>query len=107
MRGMLIDRQVDFILNSISLDIERYQVVDFSFPYDVEYFSIVTAEPKEEPKTLTILRPFSPVVWLLLGANIAAGAGTFRFLKALSPYRCPIVEAWVVTLSQPVEGIRH
>jgi hypothetical protein len=105
MMRMVIDRKVDFCLNTLALDAQRYQAVDFSFPYDFDYFTIVSATPNEQSKALTIFKPFSLSVWLMLLASVVVGTVMFHILKGFSRNRFLFTDAWASVLGQTLTGL--
>lgn len=66
--GMLQRNEADLAITSLFMSLQRSEVVDFSYPYEVTKFSFATRKPEYHPKITAVLSPFSLNVWLIIAA---------------------------------------
>ena len=64
MIGQLISKEVFVAAASFAVSKERQDVVDFTFPIDLQPYGFLYRRPKEITRAGIFIKPFSPFVWL-------------------------------------------
>ena len=64
--GKLNRSEIEIIANPINMHEEVLEMVDFSYPYAMDYHTFVTQNPKYTPQIFGICRMFSVDVWISL-----------------------------------------
>ncbi|XP_069172329.1 glutamate receptor ionotropic, kainate glr-3-like [Procambarus clarkii] len=70
MVGMLMREEVEFSLGPFFATDERESVVDLTVPFYDAYYSIFMIRPKLSSDVSGFIKPFTPLVWLLILASV-------------------------------------
>lgn len=68
--GMVSRSEVDFAVGGLSLTYDRFQVVNFSYPYLYSDMTFITDKLKPLPNEFALFYPFPWKLWILIAAII-------------------------------------
>ena len=74
---------MDLAYGALNPTPERQLVVDFSYPYDMSAWGILSKKPNPFPKYSALLGPFSQMVWIMIILTYAATVFTYWGLGRL------------------------
>ncbi|CAL4109985.1 unnamed protein product, partial [Meganyctiphanes norvegica] len=100
--GMLGDvyrGEKDLAINYFTITDERAQDFDFSVSYYNEGFGFIGLIPVPLPPAMSLLFPFSPVLWMSLMAMIAVACMSFHVLQ-LQYDRSRSISESIIAVSQ-------
>ncbi|XP_055878972.1 glutamate receptor ionotropic, kainate glr-3-like isoform X1 [Biomphalaria glabrata] len=94
MIGQLQQKQVDIMMAPVTIDAERAHVMDFTFPFFIDYTTVVLkkADPYDT-KWLTLIEPFTWQVHVTIFISLLCFTALVTLLERLNPYykyrQCP------------------
>ena len=78
---------MDLAYGALNPTTERKMVVDFSYPYDMSAWGILSKKPDPLPKHMAISEPFSRQVWIMVVITYAAIVITYYGIGHLDQRR--------------------
>ncbi|XP_022245154.1 glutamate receptor ionotropic, kainate 1-like isoform X1 [Limulus polyphemus] len=85
MIGMLIRKEVDFVLTPVSATQSRFEIADFTNPIMTGPMHILTSNPVERSDLFSFFKAFQVEVWLFLGLSILLVSGISFVLQLMLP----------------------
>ncbi|XP_068228797.1 glutamate receptor ionotropic, delta-1-like [Palaemon carinicauda] len=83
MIGMVYRREAHFAACELTISDTREAIIDFTYPYYIEIFTLVSPAPKEKGKTFAVFSSFTNEVWICI-ASLTFAVGLLLFVMTRS-----------------------
>ena len=101
--GMVKSTEADLAVGGIGLTEERFQAINFSYPYTFSQLSFMTNKPKPISSSLILLSPFSLEVWISLAILILSVSFLLFFLTITKEsYECVLYKVFCSLLEKSI-----
>ncbi|KAL3860944.1 hypothetical protein ACJMK2_007039 [Sinanodonta woodiana] len=85
--GQLERQEVDMVVTSLSIQSERKEVMDFTYPFYYDYTTVLLKKTDpEKTKWMTLLKPFKWQVLVSIGAALIFSSIVFCLMEKYNPY---------------------
>ncbi|XP_057374032.1 glutamate receptor ionotropic, delta-2-like [Daphnia carinata] len=79
---MLVRGEIDMIATGLGMTLSRFQVIDYTFPFESDPITLLIPYPKKDSTLKSIRKPFTTEVWILLILSM----GIYAYLMSWAGY---------------------